>query len=255
MERVLSSVSRMDRLYNDPALARFYDWDCPWTADHDWFASLVRGSVLDLGCGTGMFAATLAARGHRVTGVDPARAMLDIARAREDGGRVTWVKADARMLRLGRRFDTVLMIGHAFQTLLTRDDRAAVLATIARHLNPGGRFFLDSRNPEAREWETWGEADTREIRSHPEFGMVERWNAAEWDAARAVVSYETHYRLPGGEIFSARSDIAFPPLDELEQMMTASGLAVEYWAGDPRGGPLRAGCPDFVPVGGLAPRR
>lgn len=150
-----------DALYHDPALARFYDWDCPWTADHDWFATLVRGSVLDLGCGTGMFAAELAARGLQVTGVDPAPAMLDIARARKGGARVRWVGADARDLNLGERFDTVLMIGHAFQTLLTGPDRAATLATIAGHLATGGRFFFDSRNPGAREWETWGPAQTR----------------------------------------------------------------------------------------------
>jgi hypothetical protein len=45
----------MDALYQDPELAAFYDWDNPWTADFDWFLSLVDGarSVLDLGCGTG----------------------------------------------------------------------------------------------------------------------------------------------------------------------------------------------------------
>ena len=242
----------MDRLYNDPALARFYDWDCPWTADHDWFQSLAGGSVLDLGCGTGMFAAALALRGHKVTGVDPARPMLDIARARPGGRQVTWTEADARGLDLGVQFDTVLMIGHAFQTLLTSDDRAAVLAAIARHLAPSGRFFLDSRNPEARAWEGWGEIDTRETRAHPDFGPVERWNSAQWDADRAVVSYDTHYRLPDGEAVFAQSDIAFPGLDELATLLGAAGLRVNSWFGDPQGGPLRPGCPDFIPVGGLA---
>ncbi len=242
----------MDALYNDPALARFYDWDCPWTPDHDWFASLVQGSVLDLGCGTGMFAAEMAMRGHPVTGVDPARPMLDIARAREGGRQVTWVEADARRLDLGVRFETVLMIGHAFQTLLTPDGRALVLATIARHLAPGGRFFFDSRNPEAREWESWGEVDTRKTRSHPQFGRVERWNTAHWEAVRAVVAYETHYLLPSGDAVFARSKISFPSFGVLETEIMAAGLQVQRWAGDPLGGPLQSGCPDLIPVGGLA---
>jgi SAM-dependent methyltransferase len=241
----------MDALYNDPALARLYDWDCPWTADHDWFAALVQGSVLDLGCGTGMFAAEMARRGHLVTGVDPARPMLDIARQRKGGGQVVWIEADARDLDLGRQFETVLMIGHAFQTLLTRDDRARVLATIARHLAPGGRFFLDSRNPCAREWENWGRAETHAILPHPEFGMIERWNEAE-EVVPGLVSYQTHYRLPGGQHLTAVSRIAFPAFDELCAAVVEAKLRVEHWYGDPAGGPLRPASVDLIPVGGRA---
>ncbi len=241
-----------DRLYDDPELARFYDWDCPWTADHDWFSTLVRGSVLDLGCGTGMFAAAMAMRGHQVTGADPAQPMLDIARRRDGGAAVTWLEADARGLDLGMRFDTVLMIGHAFQALLVRADREAVLRTIAAHLAPGGRFFFDSRNPEAREWESWGKAATREVRAHPEFGQVERWNTADWEAGAGVVTYETHYVLPDGQRFQVRSQIAFPGFEELSALISAAGLRVDGWYGDAAGGPMQPGCPDFIPVGGLA---
>lgn len=130
-----------DRLFDDPDLVQFCDWDCPWTADFDGFAALVAGAgaVLDLGCGTGIFAAVLAGRGASAVGVDPAAAMLGIARVRPGGQLVTWVEADARHLDLGKRFDAVVMTGHAFQTLLTVKDRAAVLAVIRRHLLPGGR--------------------------------------------------------------------------------------------------------------------
>lgn len=38
--------------------------------------------VLDIGCGTGVFALMLAGRGLDVTGVDPAPACLDVARGR-----------------------------------------------------------------------------------------------------------------------------------------------------------------------------
>lgn len=241
-----------DRLYRDPELAQFYDWDCPWTPDFDWFASLIAGagSVLDLGCGTGMFTAALAARGQEALGVDPAAAMLDIARARDGGDRVTWVHADARFLDLGRRFDAVVMTGHAFQTLLTRADRAAVLATIAQHLSPGGRFFFDSRNPETREWAAWTPEQTRERRVHPEFGVVERWKDACAPDGPSLVQYETHYLLQDGRKFSATSGIAFPPFAELSGLIADAGLRVDRWAGDALGGGLIAGCPDFIPIGG-----
>ncbi len=126
-----------------------------------------------------------------------------------------WVLSGVAGLSLGRQFDAVVMTGHAFQCLLTAAERAACLATIARHLAPGGRFFFDSRNPDAREWESWGREATREVRAHAAYGEVERWNEAEWDAEAGIVTYETHYALKDGRHFMARSRIAFPGFEEL----------------------------------------
>ena len=139
-----------DRLYHDPALADFYDLENGWerAPDFDYCERLAEGaqSVLDLGCGTGELAVALSA-GRTVAGVDPAPAMLAIARAKLGADAVDFVEGDARTLRLGRRFDLVLLTGHAFQVFLTTEDRRAALATIAAHLAPGGRFVFDSRNP------------------------------------------------------------------------------------------------------------
>lgn len=243
-----------DPLYNDPALAVFYDWDNPWSADFDWFAALVAGagSVLDLGCGTGIFTVALAKTGVRVVGVDPAEAMLDIARARPGGSAVRWVMGRAQGLDLGQRFDAVVMTGHAFQTFLTDTARAEAFATIARHLTPDGRFFFDSRNPKAEAWKDWTPARTRECMAHPEFGMVQRWNDVDRQARNGIVTYATHYTLPDGRHLAARSDIAFPTLQDLTGAIAAAGLRVDRWYGDAAGGPLRPGCPDFIPLGGLA---
>ena len=176
--------------------------------------------------------------------------MLAIARARPEP--VDWLEAQAQGLDLGRRFQAVVMTGHAFQTLLTVEDRVACLATIARHLDPGGRFFFDSRNPDAREWELWTPLATREVRLHPDFGLVERWNAAEEVDMSGVVDYQTHYRLQDGRHWQARSRIAFPAFAGLAGAIGAAGLRVDRWYGDAAGGPLRAGCPDFIPVGTLS---
>jgi ubiquinone/menaquinone biosynthesis C-methylase UbiE len=243
-----------ERQYHDPELAQFYDWDCPWTPDFDWFASLVAGagSVLDLGCGTGTFSVELAARGAGVVAVDPAAAMLDVARTKAGGDKVTWVVADARGLQIGRRFNAVVMTGHAFQTLLTRADRAAVLATIARHLEPGGRFFFDSRNRAARAWENWTPDKTRVVRPHPAFGSVERWYEARLQEPDGIVRLEMAYVTKDGRQYSATSRLAFASFQELSDLITGSGLQVDHWYGDAQGGPLRDGCPDFIPVGRLA---
>jgi hypothetical protein len=127
-----------------------------------------------------------------------------------------------------------------------------VLEAIARHLEPDGRFFFDSRNPQAQEWESWTPEATREVLAHDALGMVERWNDAQETEVPGVIEYQTHYLLSDGQHLQARSRIAFPAFDELSAALAAAGLRVDRWYGDAAGGPLRAGCPDFIPFGSLA---
>src|SRR6266487_1240950 len=66
-------------------------------------------ALLELGCGTGRLSLPLAARGHRVTGVDIDTEML--CHATEKSGRVSnleFLNGDYRLIRLGREFRCVL---------------------------------------------------------------------------------------------------------------------------------------------------
>jgi len=187
-----------DRLYNDPDLARFYDIENGWGEHLDYCKALAadRSSLLDLGCGTGLFAAAMAEAGQGlVVGVDPAAAMLDIARKRPGGERVRWVRADARTVRLGQQFDLVVLTGHAFQVFLTAQDQSAVLRTIACHLAPGGRFVFDTRNPAVERWKEWNPRASRRVIEHPVLGQILAWNDVSQEAATGIVTYETHYRI------------------------------------------------------------
>jgi SAM-dependent methyltransferase len=243
-----------DGLYRDPALAEFYDLDNGWGEDLDYCLALARGagSALDLGCGTGRLAAAIARKtGAEVVGADPAAAMLDLARARPGGG-VHWVEADARGLDLGRRFDLVVLTGHAFHVFLTPADRAAALAAIARHLAPAGRFVFDSRAPERAEWREWTPDLSLRALPHPRRGAVAAWNEA-WEEPGGIVAYATHYRIEAtGEVLSGWSRIAFPPRAELAAALAAAGLAVDRWLGDWRGTPWTAAAPEIIPIGRLA---
>ncbi|MGK9236133.1 class I SAM-dependent methyltransferase [Inquilinus limosus] len=245
-----------DRLYDDPDLASFYDVDNGWSSDREYCRSLAEGcaSVLDLGCGTGWLAAELAGEpGRTVFGVDPAEAMLDIARGRPGGDRVTWVRGDGRSVRLGRRFDLIVLTGHAFQVFLTPKDQLAALQTIAAHLAPEGRFIFDSRNPALQEWREWTPAESGRRIEHPRFGPVDAWNDVEHDPATGIVTYGTFYRIiADGRTLSSRSRIAFPPRDQLERLIAEAGLAVDAWLGDwTTGAPWTPLSRDFIPLGRL----
>ncbi len=108
-------------------------------------------AVLDLGCAGGFMAEALAARGARVTGLDPA------------AGAVAAARRHARAAALEIRYD--VGVGEAlpyadagFDAVICVDvlehvaDLHRVLAEIARVLRPGGLFLFDTinRNPLAR---------------------------------------------------------------------------------------------------------
>jgi SAM-dependent methyltransferase len=101
------------------------------------------GDVLDVGCGTGENALYLAARGHRVLGIDGSPSAVERARAKaaERGLPVAFLVADALDLaRLRRRVETVLDCGlfHVFD----RDDRRRYAHSLCEVLSPGAVLQL-----------------------------------------------------------------------------------------------------------------
>jgi 2-polyprenyl-3-methyl-5-hydroxy-6-metoxy-1,4-benzoquinol methylase len=101
--------------------------------------------VLDAACGEGYLARILAARGARVTGVDVSARLIDLARAKDPDGTITYRVADlsSPLPDLTGRFD---LIGSHLALNDVADYRgfAATLATLVR---PGGRIVLAFNNP------------------------------------------------------------------------------------------------------------
>ncbi|MBX9698619.1 MAG: class I SAM-dependent methyltransferase [Acetobacteraceae bacterium] len=100
-----------------------------------------RGSVLDLGCGSGMpIAGHLIGHGHRITGVDTAPGLLALCRARFPDK--VWIGADMRGLVLGRQFDGVLAWDSLFH--LRHDDQRAMFTVIGSHAAPDAVLMFTS---------------------------------------------------------------------------------------------------------------
>ena len=187
-------------------------------------------SVVDLGCGTGLLTRELALQGYEVTGVDPAPAMVEVARSRPGGDRVRWLVGDADLLG-DAGADLAIMSGHVAQFFVGDDEWAAALAALRRALRPGGCLSVERRDPCAREWERWT-ADARRTYDDPAAGPVEVW-AEVSDVRDGVVTYDNHYAFAAtGEEVVSPTRLRFRTIDELTASLAQAGFVVEQVYGD-----------------------
>ncbi len=220
-----------DEHYENPKLARIYDLSSGWSQDRDFYLHLASTAtpqnILGLGCGTGLICNAYASKGHNVTGVDPAPAMLDVARRSPQGNNIEWTLSTAQNYSSSKRFDLAIMTGHAFQVLLEDQDVLQTFAMVAQHLAPQGRFVFESRNP-AIDWATkWHNTTTLTTPTgvvvHEERQMLQR--------SATQLSFDTHYHFPEETIVS-HSVLRFLSHREITHHLQASGLRVEKLLGD-----------------------
>ncbi len=101
-------------------------------------------AVCDLGCGPGLYAAQMARRGARVTGMDFSLRSIEYARktAQETGLPQTFKRADYLKDDLPPEQDIVCLI-YCDLCALSPEQRRVLYNKVHRSLKPGGRFIFD----------------------------------------------------------------------------------------------------------------
>jgi SAM-dependent methyltransferase len=132
----------IDANFDDPAQAELIERA---------LALAPRSRVLDVPAGTGRIAIELAARGHRVTGVDLTERFLEAGRERAAarGVEVDLRQGDMRALDVAAGgFDAALCFWGSFGYFDAAGDEAFVRG-VASALVPGGRFLIDTHTVES----------------------------------------------------------------------------------------------------------
>jgi 2-polyprenyl-6-hydroxyphenyl methylase/3-demethylubiquinone-9 3-methyltransferase len=151
-----SEINKFDQL-----ASRWWDTESEFRPLHeinplrlDWInrqMPLAGKKVIDVGCGGGILAESMAARGAQVTGIDMAPAPLQVARLhlKESGHDVEYVQSTAENMAASRagEFDVVTCM----EMLEHVPDPGSVIASCARLVKPGGMVFLSTinRNPKS----------------------------------------------------------------------------------------------------------
>lgn len=109
-------------------------------------------SIVDLGCGPGLYATRLAEKGLRVTGVDYSRRSIDYAAqyARQNSLDIHYWYQDYLTLDDEGQYDAALLIYGDFCPL-SPAQRSRLLGSVRRALKPGGHFVLDVTTPTHRQ--------------------------------------------------------------------------------------------------------
>ncbi len=148
-----------------------------------------RGTALDLACGEGRVARALRERGHEVVGVDGSPALVQAAREADPGFEAH--VADAARLPFP---DGHFSLAVASLALMNMDEMEAVVAEVARVLEPGGTLCLSVLHP----------LGTREKAQAASYFDTVRYREEIEREGRSLTLEDTH--RPLGSYFAALSD-------------------------------------------------
>jgi SAM-dependent methyltransferase len=198
------------------------------------------GRVLELMCGTGRLTMHLLAAGVSLTCVDSSPQMLSLLREklRQSGFCADVVEQDVTCLSLQDKYAFALIPFNSFSEITTTSAQLAALASIRRHLAPGGKLIVTLHNPIVRLKRIDGLNHAMGRFPLDERGNILSLSTCEHYApSSGMVTGQQVFEAsdgPGGPLWRRTIEIAFRlvTLEQFEDLATRTGFRVEAVFGD-----------------------
>ncbi|OZU89568.1 SAM-dependent methyltransferase [Virgibacillus indicus] len=230
----------MDNLqeYDDPVS---YDQENdPYTEDIFFlakWAEMVKGTIIDLACGTGRASIPLAKQGHNLIGVDLHKGMLEQAKRKSENLQIDWFEQDCSRLDLPVKSPFIFMTGNSFQHFLTNEAQDQLLTSVNKHLDNDGVFIFNTRFP--AEEEILQSAVEEYWKSYKEDGQnVDVYTVEEYDALNQIQGCTTIRRYEDGNERKTNIRLRYVFPQEMERLINANGFQILHLFGNWKEAPI-----------------
>ncbi len=194
------------------------------------------GPIIEFACGTGRLTIPLAEQGHEMIGVDIHGGMLERAKSKAIDKNLTiqWFLQDCTQLSLKQSTKLVFMSGNSFQHFLSNEVQDALFQSVHRHLEDGGIFIFDTRNPIIEELSKMDEYE--EHFTHSNGLQVSEYHKETFNPMTQILHCETERRFfKGGNLESVEKDkislrYVFPL--EMRRLINEHGFKLLHEYGD-----------------------
>lgn len=182
--------------------------------------------ILDLACGYGRHALSLARRGYDITGVDITKEFIEDAmqNANAEGLNAQFIHSDIRDLHFANEYDVVLNLADgAIGYLESDEENLKLFDVISNALKPGGKHFMDICNAEYAE----------------HYFPAQYWDAGEnaisvskfeWDAKKRIMIFGDHTIVYGEPAMKPDIQYGAPQrlysIDEIDKIWKQRGMQV-----------------------------
>ncbi|HXQ11455.1 MAG TPA: class I SAM-dependent methyltransferase [Caulobacteraceae bacterium] len=188
-----------------------------------------KGAALEFAIGTGRVAIPLRERGVPVTGIESSSAMIAQLWTKVDEGTLPVVLGDMATATAPGRYSLVYLVFNTITNLLTQAEQVACFRNAARHLEPGGRFVIETFVPDLRRLPPGQDAVV--FHSEPGYFGFDTYDLQK----QQIVSHHFYFREEDGRgrVFRSPHRLVWPA--ELDLMAQLAGMELESrhadWAG------------------------